>query len=88
MEIALLWLDDVDDLIFCGVVAWERLRRFCLQVGLAAALILAACEVSASAAAWVPSLAGVAASSVSVWVLGGLCFVVHRLNIGRTPKLA
>ena len=88
MEIVLLWLDDLDDLVFSGALAWERLRRFCLQVGLTASLMLAVCEFSASSQVWAPPLAGVAASSVSVWVLGALCILVQRLELGRSQALA
>lgn len=88
MEIVLLWLDDLDDLVFSGASAWETLRRLCLQIGLAAALTLAVCELLASAAAWAPGLAGVAASSVTVWAAGTLCVLVHRLEIEYRQTLA
>ena len=88
MEIVLLWLDDLDDLVFCGALAWEPLRRLCLQIGLTASLTLAACELSASAGAWAPQLAAVAASSVSIWLVGALCILVQRLEIGRSQTLA
>ena len=88
MEVVLLWLDDLDDLVFAGALAWERLRTFCLQIGLTASLILAACESSASLVAWAAPLAGVAASSVAVWVLGAVCVVVHRRDMGRRQSLA
>ena len=88
MEIVLLWLDDLDDLVFSGALAWEPLRRLCLQIGLAASLTLAVCELSAYAGAWAPQLAGVAASSVGIWLLSALCILVHRLEIGRSHTLA
>jgi hypothetical protein len=78
MEVVLLWLDDLDDLVFVLVSLWARLRRFCLQVGLAAAFLLAACEVSMTAAVWSPALAGIAGSSVAVWTTGALLFVLAR----------
>ena len=40
MEVVLLWLDDLDDALFSVALAWERLRRVVLQVGLASALAL------------------------------------------------
>ena len=36
MEVVLLWLDDLDDLLFSAALGWERLRRVVLQIGLAA----------------------------------------------------
>jgi hypothetical protein len=70
MEIVLLWLDDLDDLIFAIALSWERLRRALLQVGLAAALGLAATDVTAVATQWAPLLCIVAALAVSGWLAG------------------
>ena len=83
MEIVLLWLDDLDDLVFSSALAWDALRRLCLQVGLAASLTLAACELSAAALEWARPLASIAASSVSLWFLGALCVVLNRLDFRR-----
>jgi hypothetical protein len=83
MEIVLLWLDDLDDLVICGAHLWEGLRRLLLQIGLAAALLLALCELSVMTLAWSPALAGVAASSVSAWFFGAFCMVLQRLDMGR-----
>jgi hypothetical protein len=38
MEIVLQWLDELDDLIFAGLLLWQRLRRLSLVVALSAAL--------------------------------------------------
>ena len=73
MEVVLLWLDDLDDLVFTAALAWERVRRFLLQIGLAAAFGLATCELSATATEWVPALTGGAAASVAAW-FGGAVF--------------
>ena len=70
MEIVLLWLDDLDDLLFSAALVWERLRRGLLQVGLAASFALAATEVAAVATQWAPLLCTVAAATVGVWLLG------------------
>lgn len=70
MEIVLLWLDDLDDLLFSVALRWERARRVFLQVGLVAAVALAASERSSVAAEWAPVFANVAAASVAAWVLG------------------
>jgi hypothetical protein len=78
MEVVLLWLDDLDDLVFVLVSLWARLRRFSLQVGLLAAFLLAACELSMTAAVWSPALAGIAGSSVAFWTTGALLFLLAR----------
>jgi len=72
MEVVLLWLDDLDDALFCVALAWERLRRFVLQVGLASALLVAAAELAAIATAWTPAFWYVAALSVVAWLAGTL----------------
>jgi hypothetical protein len=78
MEVVLLWLDDLDDLMFVLVAIWASLRRFCLQVGLFAAFLLACCELSMTAATWSPALAGIAGSSVAMWAAGALLFLIAR----------
>jgi hypothetical protein len=80
MEIVLLWLDDLDDLVFCGAFLWDPLRRIALQIGLVAALVLAACELTASGLTWSTALAAVAAASVGVWACGVLCQLARRLE--------
>ena len=87
MEIVLLWLDDLDDLAFVFVAIWARLRRFCLQVGLLAAFLLAGCELSMPAAVWSPALAGIASSSVAVWTAGAVLFLLVR-RADPKPTLA
>ena len=72
MEVVLLWLDDLDDALFCVALAWERLRRLVLQVGLASALLFAAGELAAIATAWTGALSYVAAASVVAWLGGTL----------------
>ncbi len=87
MEAVLLWLDDLDDLVFVVVALWTRLRRFCLQIGLLAAFLLAGCELSLTAADWSPALAGIAGSSVAVWLAGALLFLLSR-RLDLSPSLA
>jgi hypothetical protein len=70
MEVVLLWLDDLDDVLFSAALVWERLRRIVLQIGLAASFALAGAELSAIALQWAPAFSGVAAASVSAWLLG------------------
>ncbi len=55
MEVVLLWLDDLDDALFSVALAWERLRRVVLKIGLASAVALAASELSAIATHWAPA---------------------------------
>lgn len=83
MEVVLLWLDDLDDLVFAAALVWEPLRILCLQIGLLAALTLVACELSVTAADWSTMFAGVATSSVAIWFLGALLMIAARLE----PKL-
>jgi hypothetical protein len=87
MEVVLLWLDDLDDLVFVLVSLWLRFRRYCLQVGLSAAFLLAGCELSMTAAAWSPPLAGIAGSSVVLWAAGALLFLLAR-RLDPKPALA
>ena len=77
MEVVLLWLDDLDDALFSAALAWERLRRGVLKVGLASAVLLAAAELSAVATAWSPAFSGVAAVSVIAWLVGALARALH-----------
>jgi hypothetical protein len=87
MEIMLLWLDELDDVVFVITAFWERTRALCLQIGLLASVALAACELTAEAARWSPALAGVACSSVVAWSIGAaLTALVRRLQL--KPALA
>ena len=72
MEVVLLWLDDLDDALFSVALAWERLRRVVLKIGLASAVALAASELSAIATHWAPAFTYVAASSVAAWIAGAV----------------
>ena len=69
MEVVLLWLDDLDDLLFSAALAWERLRRICLQSGLVAAVSFAICELLATALTWAPLFAAIAMASVGLWIV-------------------
>lgn len=84
MEIVLLWLDDLDDLLFSLALSWERARRAILEVGLAAAFALAASDRLAVAGEYAPLFVNIAAASVAAWVLGG----VFRLFYYRTRLAA
>ena len=87
MEIMVLWLDELDDVVFVITTFWERTRALCLQVGLLASVALAGCELTVEAARWSPALASVAFSSVVVWSTGALLTaLVRRLRLN--PALA
>jgi hypothetical protein len=81
LEIILLWLDDLDDLVFALALRWESLRRIVLQVGLAASLAVATCELSFTGTEWTPTLAGVAAASVAMWALGAVLRILYRREL-------
>lgn len=70
MEVVLLWLDDLDDVLFSVALLWERVRRVVLQVGLMAAFSLAASDEFAVAREFAPLFFHVAATSVVAWFLG------------------
>jgi len=88
MEVVLLWLDDLDDVLFSTALVWERLRRIVLQIGLAAAFALAGSELSAIATYWWPAYTGVAAASVGAWVLGAMLRAVYHHRADGSPAAA
>ena len=88
MEVVLLWLDDLDDLLFSAALVWERLRTAVLRVGLVASGGVAAAELSAFATQWAPALAVVAAVSVSAWLLGAACHAFHYRDTRGGPLTA
>jgi hypothetical protein len=82
MEIVLLWLDDLDDVLFSLALLWERASRAVLRVGLLAALSLAASEQLALGREWAPVLVNVAATSVAAWALGAAFRIYyHRTRL-------
>jgi CHASE2 domain-containing sensor protein len=83
MEVVLLWLDDLDDVLFSMALAWEPLRRGVLQVGLTSAIFLAAAELFAIATAWTPAFSSVAAASVIAWLVGTLARARHDREARR-----
>ena len=83
MEVVLLWLDDLDDALFCVALAWERLRRGILKIGLASAIIVVAFELSAITTVWTPAFSGVAAASVVAWFVGTLVRALHDREARR-----
>jgi hypothetical protein len=77
VEVVLLWLDDLDDLVFTLALKWEQLRRAVLSVGLAAALAVATCESAPIATELTPVLSVVAAASVAAWFVGAALRVAY-----------
>ena len=80
MEIVLLWLDDLDDLLFSTALVWERLRRTLLQIGLTAAFGLEATDAMGVASEWAPVLCAIAATTVSCWLLGAAARTYYYHN--------
>jgi hypothetical protein len=82
MEVVLLWLDDLDDVLFSAALLWGRLRRVVLQVGLAAALALAGSELAAIATQqWATALSGIAAASVGAWFLAAALRIAYYREV-------
>jgi hypothetical protein len=86
MEIVLLWIDDLDDLIHAAAFILIRTRRLCLQLGLAAALILQVASSLAMVGGLAAYLAGAAAAGVAAWslALAANWLVLDRIRF-RTP---
>ena len=82
MEVVLLWLDDLDDVLFSAALKWERLRRVVLQIGLAAAFALAGSELAAIATQWATVFSSIAAASVGAWFLGAVLRIVYYREVG------
>jgi hypothetical protein len=82
MEIVLLWLDDLDDLLFTTALVWERLRRALLQLGLTAAFGLAASDAMIIASEWAPVCCAIAAATVSCWLLGAAARAYYYRTVG------
>ena len=88
MEVVLLWLDDLDDLLFSAALVWEGLRIAVLRVGLTASFGVVGAELSAFATQWAPAFAVVAAASVSAWVLGAALHAFHYRETRGDPLTA
>jgi len=79
MEIILLWLDDLDDLVFAVVDAVERLRRPSLEIGFSAACGLAVVTLVDVLVSWVPALFWTALASVLFWVVALIARELSRI---------
>ena len=72
MEVVLLWLDDLDDLVFAGALLAHRVRLLALALGATAAGALASCMLGISSGAWALESAYTAALGVTLWLSSGL----------------
>jgi hypothetical protein len=88
MEVVLLWLDDLDDLVFSAALVFERLRGVVLKVGLAASYGIVAAELSIVATQWAPTLAVVAAISVAAWLIGATSHALYHRHDKASVKTA
>lgn len=88
MEVVLLWFDDLDDVLFSAALAWERLRLIVLQIGLVAAVALAGSELAAIATQWWLAFTGIAAASVSTWLLGAALRAAYYRGANESPSAA
>ena len=88
VEVCLLWLDELDDVVFVIASLCHRLRRVYLAIGLFAALTLVGVEFALQAPRWASALAGIAGASVTLWSVVALAFVAQRLAPRAAPARA
>jgi len=88
VEVCLLWLDELDDVVFVLASLSHRLRRMYLLVGLLAALTLVGVELEHEAPRLASALAGIAGASVILWSIVALAFVAQRLKSWPVPARA
>ena len=88
MEVCLLWLDELDDIVFVLASLCHRLRRVYLLIGLVAALTLVGVELVHEAPRWSSALAGIAGASVALWSFVALAFLAQRLGLRAMPARA
>jgi len=88
VEVCLLWLDELDDVVFVVASLCHRLRRLYLLIGLLAALTLFGFELAHEAPRLASALAGIASASVALWSLVALAFLAQRLKSWPVPARA
>src|SRR5262252_8190629 len=88
VEVCLLWLDELDDIVFVLASLCHRLRRVYLLIGLVAALTLVGVELVHEAPRWSSALAGIAGASVALWSFVALAFLAQRLGPRAVPARA
>ena len=75
------WLDDLDDLIFAGILVWRRASRICLGIGwLAAMSLFVDSMIMVLRTEWFISLSIVAISSVIVWSVAAVSLLRPSLR--------
>ena len=87
MEIILLWLDDLDDLVFAILHAVERLRWPCLEIGSASAGGLVVVNFVDILVSWAPALFWTAFASVILWAVALIARELSRTVVDpqRSP---
>ena len=85
MECFLLWLDDLDDLVFVAAVSWRSASRVGLSAGFVAALMLMPSYGADLGASWAVALGGVAAGSVVAWLTAAVPLVGRPLRRSFQP---
>jgi hypothetical protein len=88
VEVCLLWLDELDDVVFVLASLCYRLRRVYLTIGLLAALTLVGVEPALVAPRWASALAGVAGASVALWFVVALAILAQRPRPWALPLRA
>jgi hypothetical protein len=88
VEVCLLWLDELDDVVFVLASLCHRLRRVYLLIGLLAALTLIGVELEHEAPRLASALAGIAGASVTLWCFVALAFLAQRLKSWPVPARA
>jgi hypothetical protein len=86
VEVCLLWLDELDDVVFVIASLCHRLRRVYLLIGLLAALTLAGVDLALEAPRWAHALAGIAGASVSLWSVVALALLAQRISPRAPPS--
>jgi len=72
MEVVLLWLDDLEDVVFAATFLSERICRICLQYGFLAAVMLQVSLWWSASPSGSLALAAIALSGVGGWLVGRL----------------
>jgi hypothetical protein len=88
MEIILLWLDDLDDLVFAVVSAVERLRWPSLEIGFSAACGLVVIRFADILVSWAPALAWIALAGVVLWIAALIASELSRIVVDPQRRRA
>ena len=82
------WLDELEDLVFAAALLWEPMRRVLLQIGLGAAVGLQILQAIDGSQTHAPVLAGIAFSSVFVWLVGLIALAAVEIRQARNAAAA